>query len=157
MTDVTPFLWFDDDGEAAILFYTALIPGSEVVSIARYPDEVPGMGGKVMHAHFRLAGRDYYAMDAGPQFPFTEAVSLFVSCADQAEVDRYSRALTDGGEQGPCGWVKDRFGLSWQVVPARLMELLSDPDEARAQRAMAAMLEMRKIDIAAVEAAASGE
>ena len=155
MTDVTPFLWFDDDGEAAIRFYTALIPGSEVVSIARYPDEVPGMGGKVMHAHFRLAGRDYYAMDAGPQFPFTEAVSLFVSCADQAEVDRYWDALTaDGGHEQPCAWLKDRWGLSWQIVPDRLIELIRDPDPDRSHRAVQAMFTMTKIDIAAIEAAA---
>ena len=155
MTDVTPFLWFDDDGEAAIQFYTALIPGSEVVSIARYPDEVPGMGGKVMHAHFRLAGRDYYAMDAGPQFPFTEAVSLFVSCADQAEVDRYWTALTaDGGQEQPCAWLKDRWGLSWQIVPDRLIELIRDPDPERSHRAVQAMFTMTKIDIAAIEAAA---
>jgi len=157
MTDVTPFLWFDSDAEAAINFYTELIPGSEIVSIARYPDEVPGMGGKVMHAHFRLAGRDHYAMDAGPQFPFTEAISLFVACADQDEVDRYWAALTaDGGEEQPCAWLKDRWGLSWQIVPDRLVELIRDPDPERSHRAVQAMLTMTKIDIAAMEAAAEG-
>jgi predicted 3-demethylubiquinone-9 3-methyltransferase (glyoxalase superfamily) len=157
MTDVIPFLWFDSDAEAAINFYTQLIPGSEVVSIARYPDEVPGMGGKVMHAHFRLAGRDHYAMDAGPQFPFTEAISLFVACADQDEVDRYWAALTaDGGEEQPCAWLKDRWGLSWQIVPDRLVELIRDPDPERSHRAVQAMLTMTKIDIAAMEAAADG-
>ncbi len=157
MTNVTPFLWFDDDAEAAIVFYTTLIPDSEVVSLARYPDEVPGMGGKVMHAHFRLAGRDYYAMDAGPQFPFTEAVSLFVSCGDQAEVDRYWTALTaDGGQEQPCAWLKDRWGLSWQIVPDRLVELIRDPDPERSHRAVQAMFTMTKIDIAAIEAAADG-
>jgi predicted 3-demethylubiquinone-9 3-methyltransferase (glyoxalase superfamily) len=155
MTDVTPFLWFDDDAEAAITFYTALIPDSEVISVARYPDEVPGMGGKVMHAHFRLSGRKYYAMDAGPQFPFTEAVSLFVSCRDQAEVDRYWDALTaEGGQEQPCAWLKDRWGLSWQIVPDRLTELIRDPDPDRSHRAVQAMLTMTKIDIAAIEAAA---
>ena len=157
MTDVTPFLWFDDDAEAAIMFYTALIPGSEVVSLERYPDQVPGMGGKVMHAHFRLGDRDYYAMDAGPQFPFTEAVSLFVSCRDQEEVDRYWAALTaDGGQEQPCAWLKDRWGLSWQIVPDRLVELIRDPDPDRSHRAVQAMFTMTKIDIAAVEAAADG-
>jgi predicted 3-demethylubiquinone-9 3-methyltransferase (glyoxalase superfamily) len=157
MTDVTPFLWFDDDAESAIMFYTSLIPGSEVVSIERYPDEVPGTGGKVMHAHFRLGGRDYYAMDAGPQFPFTEAVSLFVSCRDQEEVDRYWAALTaDGGQEQPCAWLKDRWGLSWQIVPDRLIELIRDPDPERSHRAVQAMLTMTKIDIAAIEAAAAG-
>ena len=154
MGDVTPFLWFDDSAEAAITFYTGLIPDSEIVEIGRYPDEVPAMGGKVMHAHFRLAGRDYYAMDAGPQFPFTEAISLYVPCADQGEVDRYWSALTaDGGQEQPCGWLKDRWGLSWQIVPDRLIELIRDPDPERAHRAVQAMLEMRKIDIAAIEAA----
>ena len=157
MTDVIPFLWFDHDAEAAIIFYTALIPDSELVSIGRYPDEVPGMGGKVMHAHFRLAGRDYYAMDAGPQFPFTEAISLFVACADQEEVDRYWAALTaDGGQEQPCAWLKDRWGLSWQIVPDRLMELIRDPDPDRSHRAVQSMLTMTKIDIAAIEAAAAG-
>ena len=154
MTDVTPFLWFDDSAEAAIDFYTALIPGSELVSIGRYPDEVPGMGGKVMHAHFRLAGRDYYAMDAGPQFPFTEAVSLFVSCADQAEVDRYWDALiAGGGEPSVCGWLKDRFGVSWQVVPRQLPEMLQSPDREAAGRAMEAMLKMTKIEVKDLEEA----
>ena len=157
MTDVIPFLWFDHDAEAAIMFYTALIPGSEVVSIGKYPDEVPGMGGKVMHAHFRLAGRDYYAMDAGPQFPFTEAISLQIVCADQEESDHYWNRLTaDGGEESQCGWLKDRFGLSWQIVPKQLIALLKDSDPGRARRAMEAMLQMQKIDIAAVERAADG-
>jgi predicted 3-demethylubiquinone-9 3-methyltransferase (glyoxalase superfamily) len=154
MTAVTPFLWFDDDAEAAIAFYTGLIPGSEIVSLGRYPDEVPGMGGKVMHAHFRLAGRDYYAMDAGPQFPFTEAISLYVACAGQPEVDRYWDALSTGGEEQPCGWLKDRWGLSWQIIPDRLIELIRDPDPDRSHRAVQAMLEMKKIDIGAIEAAA---
>jgi predicted 3-demethylubiquinone-9 3-methyltransferase (glyoxalase superfamily) len=157
MTDVTPFLWFDDDAEGAIRFYTALIPESEVISVSHYPDEVPGMGGKVMHAHFRLGDRDYYAMDAGPQFPFTEAVSLFVSCADQQEVDTYWDALTaNGGQEQPCAWLKDRWGLSWQIVPDRLVELIRDPDPDRSHRAVQAMLTMTKIDIAAMEAAADG-
>jgi len=157
MSDVTPFLWFDDDAEEAIAFYTSLIPDSEVVSVGKYPDEVPGMGGKVMHAHFRLAGRDYYAMDAGPQFPFTEAISLYVSCKSQEEVDRYWAALTaDGGQEQPCGWLKDRWGLSWQIVPDRLIELIRDPDPERSHRAVEAMLSMTKIDIAAVERAADG-
>jgi predicted 3-demethylubiquinone-9 3-methyltransferase (glyoxalase superfamily) len=154
MTDVTPFLWFDADAEQAIRFYTDLIPGSEIVSIGHYPDEVPGMGGKVMHAHFRLAGRDHYAMDAGPQFPFTEAVSLYVSCADQAEVDRYWDALVaDGGQEQPCGWLKDRWGLSWQIIPDRLIELIRHPEPDVSHRAVQAMLRMRRIDIAALEEA----
>lgn len=156
MTHVIPFLWFDNDAETAIRFYTALIPDSEIVSMAHYPDDVPEMGGRVMQAHFRLAGRDYYAMDAGPQFPFTEAISLFVSCADQAEVDRYWTALTDGGQEQPCGWLKDRWGLSWQIIPDRLIELIRDPNPDRAQRATQAMLAMRKINVAALEKAVAG-
>jgi predicted 3-demethylubiquinone-9 3-methyltransferase (glyoxalase superfamily) len=158
MTTVTPFLWFDNSAEEAIRFYTELIPDSEIVSIAYYAEELPGFAGKVMQAHFRLAGRDYYAFDAGPQFPFTEAVSLFVSCADQDEVDRYWDALTaNGGEEQPCAWLKDRWGLSWQIVPDRLVELIRDPDSERSHRAVQAMLGMTKIDIAALEAAAAGE
>ncbi len=154
MSDVTPFLWFDSDAEAAISFYTALVPDSRIVTIARYPDQVPGMGGKIMHARFRLAGRDYQAMDAGPQFPFTEAISLYVSCADQSDVDRYWDALTaDGGQEQPCGWLKDRWGLSWQIVPDRLIELIRDPDPERSHRAVQAMLGMTRIVIADLEAA----
>lgn len=157
MSTVTPFLWFDDAAEAAITFYTGLIPGSEIVSIRRYPDGVPAMGGKVMHAHFRLAGRDYFAMDAGPQFPFTEAISLYVDCETQEDVDRYWGALaSDGGVEQPCGWLKDRWGLSWQIVPKRLIELIRDPDPERAHRAVQAMLGMTKIDIAALEDAVRG-
>lgn len=155
MSDVTPFLWFDNDAEAAITFYTGLIPDSAIVSISHYPDGVPGMGGKVMHARFRLAGRDYQAMDAGPQFPFTEAISLYVACQTQAEVDRYWNALTAGGAEQPCGWLKDRWGLSWQIIPDRLIELIRDPDPDRSHRAVEAMLAMNKIDIATIEAAAA--
>ena len=157
MPKITPCLWFDTQGEDAARFYTSIFPSSRIVEVARYFEAGPRDAGTVMAVRFELDGQEFVALNGGPEFTFDEAISFQIDCADQAEVDRYSRALTDGGEQGPCGWVKDRFGLSWQVVPARLMELLSDPDEARAQRAMAAMLEMRKIDIAAVEAAASGE
>jgi predicted 3-demethylubiquinone-9 3-methyltransferase (glyoxalase superfamily) len=158
MNDVTPFLWFDDSAEAAITFYTGLIPDSAIVDIGRYPDEVPGMGGKVMHARFLLGGREYIAMDGGPQFPFTEAISLYVSCTTQEEVDRYWDALiADGGQEQPCGWLKDRWGLSWQIIPDRLVELIRDPDQGRSHRAVQAMLHMRKIDIAALEAAADAE
>ena len=157
MPKITPCLWFDTQGEDAARFYTSIFPSSRIVEVARYGEAGPRDAGTVMVVRFELDGQEFVALNGGPEFTFDEAISFQIDCADQAEVDRYSEALTDGGEQGPCGWVKDRFGLSWQVVPARLMELLSDPDEARAQRAMAAMLEMRKIDIAAVEAAASGE
>jgi predicted 3-demethylubiquinone-9 3-methyltransferase (glyoxalase superfamily) len=154
MNEITPFLWFDTEGEEAATLYTSIFPNSRIVDVARYGEAGPRDAGTVMVVRFELDGQEFVALNGGPQFTFDEAISFQIDCAAQDEVDRYSEALTDGGEQGPCGWVKDRFGLSWQVVPARLIELLADPDEARAQRAMAAMLEMRKIDIAAVEAAA---
>ena len=154
MPKITPCLWFDTQGEEAAEFYTSIFPNSRIVDVARYGEAGPRDAGTVMVVKFELDGQEFVALNGGPEFTFDEAISFQIDCADQDEVDRYSEALTDGGEQGPCGWVKDRFGLSWQVVPARLIELLGDPDEAKAQRAMAAMLEMRKIDIAAVEAAA---
>ena len=154
MPKITPCLWFDTQGEEAAEFYTSIFPNSRIVDVARYGEAGPREAGTVMVVKFELDGQELVALNGGPEFTFDEAISFQIDCADQEEVDRYSEALTDGGEQGPCGWVKDRFGLSWQVVPARLIELLGDPDEAKAQRAMAAMLEMRKIDIAAVEAAA---
>ena len=154
MPKITPCLWFDTQGEEAARFYTSIFPNSRIVDVARYGEAGPRDAGTVMVVKFELDGQELVALNGGPEFTFDEAISFQIDCADQEEVDRYSEALTDGGEQGPCGWVKDRFGLSWQVVPARLIELLGDPDEARSQRAMAAMLEMRKIDIAAVEAAA---
>jgi len=152
---ITPCLWFDTQGEEAAEFYTSIFPNSRIVDVARYGEAGPRDAGTVMVVKFELDGHELVALNGGPEFTFDEAISFQIDCADQEEVDRYSEALTDGGEQGPCGWVKDRFGLSWQVVPKRMIELLSDPDEAKAQRAMAAMLEMRKIDIAAVEAAAA--
>jgi predicted 3-demethylubiquinone-9 3-methyltransferase (glyoxalase superfamily) len=154
MPKITPCLWFDTQGEEAARFYTSIFPNSRIVDVAHYGEAGPREAGSVMVVRFELDGQELVALNGGPEFTFDEAISFQIDCADQEEVDRYSEALTDGGEQGPCGWVKDRFGLSWQVVPTRMIELLSDPDEARAQRAMAAMLEMRKIDIAAVEAAA---
>ena len=154
MPKITPCLWFDTQGEEAAEFYTSIFPNSRIVDVARYGEAGPRDAGTVMVVKFELDGQEFVALNGGPDFTFDEAISFQIDCADQDEVDRYSEALTDGGAQGPCGWVKDRFGLSWQVVPARLIELIGDPDAARGQRAMAAMLEMRKIDIAAVEAAA---
>jgi predicted 3-demethylubiquinone-9 3-methyltransferase (glyoxalase superfamily) len=155
MPKITPCLWFDTQGEEAARFYTSIFPNSRIVDVAHYGEAGPRDAGTVMVVKFELDGQEFVALNGGPEFTFDEAISFQIDCADQEEVDRYSEALTDGGEQCPCGWVKDRFGLSWQVVPKRMIELLSDPDEAKAQRAMAAMLEMRKIDIAAVEAAAA--
>jgi predicted 3-demethylubiquinone-9 3-methyltransferase (glyoxalase superfamily) len=151
----TPCLWFDTDGEDAARFYTSLFPNSRIVEISRYGEAGPRQAGTVMVVSFELDGRPFTALNGGPEYTFSEAVSFQVDCADQAEVDRYWEALSEGGEEGPCGWLKDRFGVSWQVVPKRLTELLTDSDAERAQRVMKAMLGMRKIEIAGLEAAAA--
>jgi predicted 3-demethylubiquinone-9 3-methyltransferase (glyoxalase superfamily) len=150
----TPCLWFDTQGEDAARFYTSLFPDSRIVEISRYGEANPRQAGQVMVVRFELDGQTFMALNGGPQYTFSEAVSFTIDCADQAEVDRYWETLTEGGEEGPCGWLKDRFGLSWQVVPTRLTELLGDPDADRAQRVMEAMMSMRKIEIAGLEAAA---
>jgi predicted 3-demethylubiquinone-9 3-methyltransferase (glyoxalase superfamily) len=150
MQQIKPCLWFDDRVEEAIEFYTSLFGDSAVDDVMR-----AGPDGPVISATFRLAGQGFMALSGRSGPGFTEAISLFVRCADQAEVDTLWKALTaDGGEESRCGWLKDRFGLSWQIIPDRLMELLSDPDPGRAQRATQAMLQMQKIDIAELEAAA---
>ena len=155
MTTITPCLWFDGNGLEAAEHYVSVIPHSRITDVTYYGPEQPGEKGKVMTVAFELAGRPFTALNGGPQFKFTEAISLQVSAADQDEVDRYTERLTSGGgEVGPCGWVKDRFGLSWQVVPDVLPQLLSDPDPLRANAAMQAMLGMMKIDIQAVRDAA---
>jgi predicted 3-demethylubiquinone-9 3-methyltransferase (glyoxalase superfamily) len=155
MQRITPCLWFDTQAEEAANLYVSLFEDAEVTRVERL-DGTPS-GDDVALVFFRLAGHEFMAINGGPQFPFTEAVSFSVRCEDQAEVDRLWAALTaDGGEESMCGWLKDRFGLSWQINPTRLGELLSDPDPERAQRAMQAMLQMRKIDIAALERAADG-
>ena len=148
-------LWFDTQAEEAAKFYVSLFDDSEITNVQRL-DGTPS-GDNVALVFFRLAGKEFTAINGGPQFPFTEAVSIHVGVDDQAEVDRLWTALTaDGGEEGQCGWLKDRFGLSWQVIPERMGELLSDPDPERSQRAMQAMLKMQKIDLEVMEAAANG-
>jgi len=157
MPAITPCLWFDTEGEEAASFYVSVFPNSRILSTSHYGEAGPRPAGTVLTVEFELDGRRFTALNGGPEFGFSEAVSFQIDCADQDEVDHYWYGLTaGGGEEGPCGWLKDRFGLSWQVVPRRLMELLSDPDAGRSQRAMEAMLGMRKIDIAAAEAAAAG-
>ena len=151
----TPCLWFDTQGEDAARFYTSVVPNSRIVDIARFGEAGPREAGMVMVVSFELDGQPFTALNGGPDFMFSEAVSFQVDCADQAEVDRYWETLSEGGEQGPCGWLKDRFGLSWQIVPTRLTELLADPDRERSQRVMKAMLGMRKIVIDELEAAAA--
>ena len=153
---ITTFLWFDDQAEEAARFYTSLFPDSRIVEVQRYGEAGPGEAGSVMTVAFELAGQYHVALNGGPLFPFTEAISLQVGCDDQAEVDRLWAALTEGGQESDCGWLKDRYGLSWQITPRRLVELLGDPDPVRAQRVMRAMLQMRKIDIQALEDAYAG-
>lgn len=161
MQKITPCLWFDDQAEEAAKFYTDVFPNSRIVDFARYGEagrEVHGREpGSVMTVTFELDGQRYTALNGGPHFKFTEAISLSVDCADQGEVDWYWSRLSAGGEEGPCGWLKDRYGLSWQVVPRRLPELLEDSDPRVAGAAMNAMLAMKKIDIAALEAAVASE
>jgi predicted 3-demethylubiquinone-9 3-methyltransferase (glyoxalase superfamily) len=154
---ITTCLWFDTEGEEAAEFYCALIPNSRVTGVERYGEAGPRPAGTAMTVTFELDGRPYVALNGGPDYRFNEAVSFQVSCEDQDEVDHYWSTLTaDGGQEGPCGWCKDRWGLSWQIVPKALPELLGDPDQQRAQRAMKAMLGMGKLDVAALQAAADG-
>jgi predicted 3-demethylubiquinone-9 3-methyltransferase (glyoxalase superfamily) len=158
MSKITPCLWFDGNAEEAANFYASLLPDSRVDSVVRAPSDYPsGSAGDVLVVEFTLAGQKFSGLNGGPYFKFNEAVSFHIDCKDQAEVDRLSDALSAVPEAEQCGWVKDRFGLSWQIVPTRLKELLADPDRAKAKRAMDAMMEMKRIDIAALERAAEGE
>ena len=155
MTSISPCLWFDDNMEEAAEFYTKIFPNSSVGHIARYNEAGPGEPGTAMAGDFDLDGLKFRGINGGPELAgFTESISFAVSCKDQAEVDHYWNALTDGGEESMCGWLKDRFGLSWQIVPERLYELVSDPDPVRAKAATEAMLGMRKIVVADLESAA---
>ena len=151
-----PCLWFDGNAEEAARFYTTLIPDSRIDKVWRSPADTPsGPAGMVLTVDFTLAGERMQGLNGGPDFRFTEAVSFVIECEDQAEVDRLWDALAaDGGEPGPCGWIRDRFGLSWQIVPRRLNELLDDPDPGRARRAMEAMLTMSRLDVSELERAA---
>jgi predicted 3-demethylubiquinone-9 3-methyltransferase (glyoxalase superfamily) len=155
MPKLTPCLWFDTKGEDAAELYTSVFPNSKILDVARYGSAGPRPEGTVMTVSFELDGQKFLALNGGPNFKFNEAVSFQIHCRDQEEVDHYWERLGEGGEPGPCGWLKDRFGLSWQVVPDRLPELLGDPDREKAQRVMAAMLEMGKIEIAELEQAAA--
>jgi predicted 3-demethylubiquinone-9 3-methyltransferase (glyoxalase superfamily) len=154
MPRITPNLWFDTEGQEAAEFYVSVFPNSEIRAISYYGEAGPRPAGTVLTVDFVLDGQGFTALNGGPEFTFNEAISLLVNCADQEEVDYYWTKLSEGGEEGPCGWLKDRYGVSWQVIPAALEELLADPDEGRAQRAMKAMLGMGKIDVAELYAAA---
>lgn len=154
MQKITPSLWFDTQSEEAANFYVSVFKNSTILDVSRYGEAGPRPAGMVMTVTFELDGQEFIALNGGPEFTFTEAVSLQVNCETQEEVDRYWNLLAEGGDEGPCGWLKDKYGLSWQIIPVALTELLNDPDAAKAQRVMAAMLQMKKIDIAALEAAA---
>ncbi|HEU4977186.1 MAG TPA: VOC family protein [Baekduia sp.] len=154
---IVPNLWFDTEAEAAAEFYTSIFPSSRIVSVSRYTEAGPREAGSVLTVEFELGGQRFIGINGGPQFPHTEAVSFLISCQDQEELDRYWDALLDGGgQEGQCGWLKDRFGVSWQVVPTGMAELFSDPDRERSRRAMEAMLSMKKLDIEAMRRAAEG-
>jgi predicted 3-demethylubiquinone-9 3-methyltransferase (glyoxalase superfamily) len=156
MPKITPNLWFDTQGLEAAEFYVSVFPNSKINEVTHYGEAGPRPAGMVLTVEFELDGQRFVAINGGPEFTFDEAISLEIACADQDEVDYYWSKLSEGGEEGPCGWLKDRYGLSWQVTPVVLLELIKDPDEARAQRAIEAMLGMKKIDVAAIQAAADG-
>ena len=157
MPRITPNLWFDSQAEEAAEFYVSVFPNSRITDITYYPEGAYRPAGSVLTVNFELDGQQYTAIDGGPQFTFDEAISLCINCADQAEVDYYWDKLTaDGGEESQCGWLKDKFGLSWQVTPEGFEEVMNDPDPTRAQRAMQAMYGMKKLDLAALQAAADG-
>jgi predicted 3-demethylubiquinone-9 3-methyltransferase (glyoxalase superfamily) len=153
MPTITPFLWFNDNAEEAANFYVSIFKNSKVMDISRYGEGSPYPAGTAMIVNFQLDGRDYMALNGGPEYKFTEAFSLFVSIETQEEVDDLWERLSKGGEKGPCGWLKDKFGLSWQIVPTKLGELLGSPDPVKAQRVMQAMLQMSKIDTVALQRA----
>jgi len=154
MDAITPCLWFDTEAEEAAQFYTSVFPNSRIVHVSHYGSAGPRPAGMVMEVEFELNGRSFLALNGGPDFAFSEAISLQADCKDQDEVDRLWVTLSEGGEEGPCGWLKDRYGLSWQIVPSVMYELIADPDQERAQRTIAAMLQMGKLDIAELERAA---
>ena len=156
MQKITPCLWFDTEGEEAAKLYTSVFPNSKIGKVTHYGAAGPRPEGMVMTVSFELDGQEFLALNGGPNFTFSEAISFQVSCKSQEEVDMFWSKLSEGGEEGPCGWLKDKFGLSWQIVPIRLSELLADPDQEKAQRVMQAMLKMKKIEIAELERAADG-
>jgi predicted 3-demethylubiquinone-9 3-methyltransferase (glyoxalase superfamily) len=153
MQKITPFLWFDHQAEEAANFYTSLFKNSKITGVSRYGEGSPGPAGSVMTISFQLDGQDFTALNGGPLFLFTEAISFVVNCETQAEVDHLWEQLTAGGQEVQCGWLKDRFGVSWQIVPTALGSILGDPDPEKARRAMEAMLKMKKLDIVELQRA----
>jgi predicted 3-demethylubiquinone-9 3-methyltransferase (glyoxalase superfamily) len=156
MQKITPNLWFDTEAEEAANHYTSIFKDSEIVEVTHYGEAGPRPAGMVLTVTFRLQGQEFTAINGGPDFKFNEAVSLLVNCDSQEEVDYFWDNLGDGGEFGPCGWLKDKYGLSWQVAPTVLLELINDEDKEKANRVMSAMLQMGKIDVAKIEEAAAG-
>jgi predicted 3-demethylubiquinone-9 3-methyltransferase (glyoxalase superfamily) len=157
MQKIVTFLWFDNQAEDAVTYYTSIFPDSRTLEVSRYGDAGPGPKGSVMVVTFELAGQQFQALNGGPEFHFTEAVSLSVNCETQEEVDTLWEKLSDGGEKGPCGWLKDRYGLSWQIVPTVLGRMIQDQDAEKANRVTRAMLQMGKLDIASLKKAYEGE
>lgn len=153
MQKITPFLWFDSQAEEAVKYYTSIFPRSKIGAISRYGENTPGPAGSVMTVSFELEGQEFMALNGGPVFIFNEAVSFIINCETQAEVDKYWEKLSEGGEKGQCGWLKDKFGVSWQVVPVLLDKLMSDPDPAKVDRVTQCMLKMTKLDIAELQKA----
>ncbi len=156
MKKLIPFLWFDGQAEEAAKHYTSIFKGAKMGSVSRYGEAGPGKPGSVLTASFEIDGLEFVALNGGPQYKFTEAVSFQIPCESQEEVDYYWEKLGEGGKYSQCGWLKDKYGLSWQIVPTALPKLLSDPDKAKANRAMQAMLKMQKLDIAKLQQAAKG-
>ena len=147
MQKITPFLWFDNNAEEAVNFYVSIFRNSRIISVSRYPEGSPGPAGTVMTVTFQLEGQEFMALNGGPQFKFTEAISFFVNCETQKEVDELWEKLSQGGEKGPCGWLKDKYGLSWQIIPTALGQMLQDRDPQKSRNVVQAMLQMTKIDI----------
>ena len=153
MQKISPFLWFDNQAEEAMNFYVSVFKNAKVLSVTRYGEAGPGPKGSVMTAAFELEGQKFTALNGGPNFKFTEATSFVVDCTSQQEVDYFWENLSEGGQESQCGWLKDKYGLSWQVVPTRLVELLQDKDPAKSQRVMQALMQMKKLDINKLEQA----
>ncbi|WP_406134755.1 VOC family protein [Streptomyces sp. NBC_01089] len=156
MPRITPNLWFDTESKEAAEFYVSVFPRSEIKNVTYYTPAGPRPAGTVLTVEFVLDGQEYIAINGGPQFTFNEAISLMVDCADQEEIDYYWAKLSEGGQEGPCGWLKDKYGVSWQVAPSGMQEILNDPDPSRGERAMKAVFGMKKLDLAAIRAAADG-
>ncbi len=157
MQKITPFLWFDHQAEEAVNFYVTVFNNSKVLRTVRYGEAGPGPEGTVMTINFEIEGQEFAALNGGPVFSFSQAISFVVNCTNQAEVDRLWTILSQGGEQQPCGWLKDKYGVSWQIVPVGLVDMLNDPDPIRSQRVMKAMLKMGKLEIKLLKEAYNGE